>query len=187
MPKRSIRAQFLAERKTRSKAFCLDSSRLIQQRLVAEEVFAKARTVALYSPVYNEVATGLVAGKALKLGKALAYPRVYGDNLEFIVVHSLDELFPGTFGVLEPAGHEVIKLSDLELVVVPGVVFDKRGHRLGYGRGYYDRTLTRCSKDCTKVGFAYDFQVVETLPSAEHDEELSILITEENTLRFNVS
>ena len=186
MPKRSFRAQFLSERKTRSQAFCLDSSRQIQERLIAEDVFAKARTVALYSPVCNEVATGLVAEKALECDKTLVYPRVNKDNLEFIVVRSPDELSAGTFGVLEPVGHEAVKLSDLELVVVPGVVFDKRGHRLGYGRGYYDRALTRCSKECAKVGFAYDFQLVEKLPSAEHDMELSMLITEGKILRFNV-
>jgi len=186
MPKRSIRAQFLAERKTRSKAFCLDSSRQIQQRLLSEEVFARAEVLALYSEIHNEVSTGFVAEKALALGKILAFPRVAGDDLEFIEVESLDDLSVGAFDVLEPKGRETVDLSALDMVVVPGVVFDKRGHRLGYGKGFYDRTLSRCSKDCVKVGLAYDFQLIEALPSAEHDEELSLLITEERILNFHV-
>ena len=186
MPKRSIRAQFLAERKALSKEFCLDSSRQAQQRLLSEDVFAKAKVLALYSEIHNEVSTGLVAKQALELGKTLVFPRVCGNELEFVVVDDLSKLTHGAFGVLEPQCREMVDPAALDLVVVPGVVFDTKGHRLGYGRGYYDRALTRCSQECTKVGFAYDFQLVEELPSVEHDEELSMLITEERILKFHV-
>lgn len=186
MPKRSIRAQFLAKRKALAEAFCFDSSRKIQQTLLSAESFLDANVLALYSEIHNEVSTGLVVRQILELGKTLVFPRVRGDELEFVVVDDLGDLVPGAFGVLEPQGQKVLGPAVLDLIVVPGVVFDKKGHRLGYGRGYYDRILSRCPQACAKVGFAYDFQLVETLPSMEHDEELSMLITEERTLKFDV-
>jgi 5-formyltetrahydrofolate cyclo-ligase len=153
---------------------------------LSEEVFLNAKVLALYSEIHNEVSTGAVAERALELDKTLVYPRVKEEELEFVVVRDLDELTSGAFGVLEPQGQEVLSPAVLDLVVVPGVVFDRKGHRLGYGRGYYDRVLSVCSQGCSKVGFAYDFQLVEKLPSVGHDEELSMLITEENVLNFHV-
>lgn len=178
MPKRSIRTRFLAERNSRSVDFCSDSSRKIQQQLVQSELFLRASTVALYSPIRNEVHTSLVAEKALEGNKTLLYPRVRDEELEFLEVTELSDLAPGAFGVLEPCQGRVLPVAQIELIVVPGVVFDQRGHRLGYGRGFYDRTLSCCGENCSKVGFAYDFQLVKDLPSAEHDEKLSVLITE---------
>lgn len=184
MPKRSIRAQFLAERKSRSVDFCADSSRKIQQRCLQSTEFARASCVALYSPIQNEVQTDLVARQVLESGKLLVYPKVKGDELEFRAVADLSDLKPGAFNVLEPNDGQTVPVEELDLIAVPGIVFDKAGHRLGYGRGYYDRTLTRCRRDCARAGFAYDFQLVERLPSAGHDETLSVLLTESCTLTF---
>jgi len=178
MPKRSIRSRFLAERQSRSADFVCDSSLEIQKRLLLSDAFAGVSTVALYSAIHNEVQTMLVAEQALVDGKRLVYPRVRGEELEFVEVENLDDLTPGSFGVLEPRGQKVVPVDELDLVVVPGVVFDLGGHRLGYGRGYYDRTLASCRDGCVKVGFAYDFQLIEALPAAGHDQTLSVLITE---------
>jgi 5-formyltetrahydrofolate cyclo-ligase len=79
----------------------------------------------------------------------------------------------------------VVSPEALDLVVVPGVVFDQQGHRLGYGRGFYDRALTECTRNCVKVGFAFDFQLIETLPAVAHDRPLSVLMTEARTLNFS--
>jgi 5-formyltetrahydrofolate cyclo-ligase len=101
------------------------------------------------------------------------------------VVASSDDLTPGAFTVPEPVTGDRVPLDALDLVVVPGIVFDRAGHRLGYGRGYYDRALDDCRPDCVKVGFAYDFQVVDLLSiMQEHDRTLSVIITEQRTLNF---
>ncbi|MDH3999570.1 MAG: 5-formyltetrahydrofolate cyclo-ligase, partial [Desulfuromonadales bacterium] len=82
------------------------------------------------------------------------------------------------FGVLEPRGSDVVSLEDISVMVVPGIAFDLSGHRLGYGRGFYDRVLHSASTLTATVGFAYDFQVVPMLPSQPHDQPLSHLVTE---------
>ena len=184
MPKRSIRAQFLSERRSRSLEACIATSAEIQQRFLLSEQFHCADCLALYSAIHNEVLTDTVARQSLEAGKTLVYPRINNDELEFVEVLDLTELVHGAFGVLEPQGSRLVPLKDLDLVVVPGVAFDRTGHRLGYGRGFYDRALLACRADCTKIGFAYDSQLLATLPSAKHDQQLSMLMTEERTLNF---
>ena len=186
MSKRSIRAQFLAERRSLSQDRRDKLSQLVQRRFIDSELFDEAESLALYSAVHNEVLTDLVGRHALAAGKRLAFPRVAGDKLEFIEVASLDELVPGSFAVPEPLADQRVPVASLDLVVVPGIVFDLIGHRLGYGLGYYDRALEGCRSDCKKVGFAYDFQIVGTLPTMEaHDRTLSVLMTEQRRLNFS--
>jgi 5-formyltetrahydrofolate cyclo-ligase len=185
MPKRSIRARFLAERRSLPQDRRDKLSKQIQKKFLRSELFAEAKSLALYSAIHNEVLTDMVGMSALKAGKRVAYPRIAGEDLEFVEIASLDSLAPGSFTVPEPVAGNSVPPASLDLVVVPGIVFDRAGHRLGYGRGYYDKALEECRPDCEKVGFAYDFQVVDTLPiMEEHDRTLSVLMTEQRTLNF---
>jgi 5-formyltetrahydrofolate cyclo-ligase len=185
MPKRSIRSHFLAERKSRSSQVCADLSSEVQRRFMCSDLFRDARCLALYSAIHNEVSTDAIVGQALDSDKSLVFPRVSGEDLEFVMIESPAELVSGAFGVKEPKGCNLVPVEKVDLFVVPGVAFDKRGHRLGYGRGYYDRALAKCPSHCMKVGFAYDFQLVEELPATDYDETLSMLITESQTLNFS--
>ena len=186
MPKSSIRAKYLAERTSLRTHHCLTVSVNIQEKLVKLNMFSRARCIALYSAIRNEVLTDTLANCALKMGKRVAFPRIDGEELEFIEIVNLCDLAPGTFGVHEPTGNIRVTLNDLDLMVIPGVVFDRSGHRLGYGRGYYDRTLKNCPHSCKTIGFAYDFQLIDSLPIVEeHDQKLSLLITEKRVLNFS--
>ena len=106
MPKRSIRAQFLAERKLYPIETCIGLSVEIQNRLLLSNLFREADCLALYSAIHNEISTDTVFIRALELGKTLAYPRVKDDVLEFVEVLNPATLVPGMFGVLEPSGHK---------------------------------------------------------------------------------
>lgn len=152
---------------------------------MCSDFFREARCLALYSAIHNEVSTDEILGQALDRGKSLVFPRVSGEDLEFVLIESPSELVSGAFGVKEPKSCNLVPVEKLDLIVVPGVVFDQRGHRLGYGRGYYDRALAKCQSHCMKVGFAYDFQLVEELPATDYDETLSMLFTESQTLNFS--
>ena len=184
MPKRPIRERLLAERRHCSAETCLQRSLQIQARFIAGGAYRQARCVGLYSPFLNEVQTEQVAARCLADGKRLAYPRVAGEELEFVQVAGPRELVPGAFGILEPAVGQVLAPGEIDLFVVPGVAFDLAGHRLGYGKGYYDRALGRAPAGTERVGFAYEFQVLGQLPAADHDCRLTELVTEQRLLRF---
>jgi 5-formyltetrahydrofolate cyclo-ligase len=104
-----------------------------------------------------------------------------GYGLLAIEIKSLDELSPGTFGILEPAGEKGISPEEIDLVVVPGVAFDKRGNRMGYGAGYYDSFLPKLRPEVKKVAVAFEIQVTDSLPAEEHDVKMDLIITE-NTI-----
>jgi len=185
MPKRPIRTQLLAQRRHCSAEDCLHLSLLIQTRFLDSAAYRQAGCIGLYSPMLNEVQTELLARRCLADGKRLSYPRVKGAGLEFVAVSGLGDLAPGSYGIPEPTGEHLVPYPELELLVVPGVAFDLSGHRLGYGKGYYDRVLALCRPVLERVGFAYEFQVVAQLPADPHDCRLTRLVTEQRILHFS--
>lgn len=182
MPKRSIREEMLVRRQHLAADTCLACSLLAQNRLLNTSEFKAATVIGLYCPVRNEVFTEEIFAAARYSGKTVAYPRVRGDLLDFIEVEQREELVPGTYGILEPSGAKIVPLSALEMIVVPGIAFDFSGHRLGYGKGYYDRFLQKGRGHL--VGLCFDFQLVPRLPAESHDIRMDILVTDERTLRL---
>lgn len=106
--------------------------------------------------------------------KKFYLPRVNGVNLE-ILPYEESRLELGAFHIEEPTGLDTVDAGEIELVVVPAVAYDKNGNRLGRGKGFYDRLLA--STSATKVGVAFDFQVVEVIPAEEHDVPMDIVIS----------
>ena len=178
MGKLSIRKQFLADRK---KIDLLEHARLsqqAQQQLIASACFVRAKALALYSPINNEVATEQIFAAARKDNKRIYYPRVAGDGLDFFAVATPEELVKGAFGVAEPVSGAKISVADLDLIVVPGVAFDLHGYRLGYGRGFYDRQLVGKPTGTVSVGLCFDSQLCDLLPTETHDQTLDFIATE---------
>ena len=111
--------------------------------------------------------------------KRFFLPRVNGVNLE-ILPYDESRLELGAFHIEEPTGENTVNPSELELIVVPAVAFDKKGTRLGRGKGFYDRLLS--TTKATKIGVGYDFQLVEDLPSEPHDVPMDMVITQKTTI-----
>lgn len=178
MVKHATRQRLLLRRKQLDEALCLDLSLRIQQRLLGFAGFSRAKILALYSPVNNEVAIDHLLNVALSQGKQVCFPRVSGETLQFVAVESSEELQPGTFGVAEPVGGNVLAAELIDLLVVPGVAFARDGFRLGYGKGFYDRELSRVRRATVSIGFCYDFQLCDALPTEDHDQPLDYIVTE---------
>lgn len=137
----------------------------------------------LYSSIGTEVDTSYLFD-LLRSRCTIAFPRVnkVEQFLDFSVVESLDALRPGSFNVAEPTG-EAISMSLVECIMVPGLAFDKKGGRLGYGGGYYDKTLREY--EGLIYGLAFDTQVVEALPLEDHDKSIHGLFTESRGYDFS--
>ena len=96
-----------------------------------------------------------------------------------VKIDSFDDLEKGTRGILEPTKkHDIVDVKKLDIVLVPGITFDRSGHRLGYGLAYYDRFLTQLSPSTIIIALAYSFQLVQTLPFEDHDQKMNLIITE---------
>ncbi len=143
-----------------------------------------ARTVALYAALGPEADPAVALPLLLERGVAVVFPRVVGELLEFAPSFSLDDLHAGYRGVLEPKG-DAIDQSVLDVIVVPGVAFDRAGGRLGQGGGHYDRALAGLSSKTFRVGFCFSCQVVDAVPRVQHDELLDAIVTEDVTAYIN--
>ncbi len=146
--------------------------------------FASARTVLAFVSLHDELDTSSLLRAILADGKRLAVPRVLvaTGQLEAVVLTTLDDLVPGSFGVREPRGGTVIALSAIDVAIVPGVAFDRQGGRLGRGGGFYDRCLATRA-DLLTCGLAYEAQVMERVPMQDGDQRVKWLATEAGVVR----
>lgn len=179
--KHSLRAAALAQRSLLSRSESLARSRLIQARVLQFPPYLLRRSVVLYNPIQNEVETREIRDHALVTGKNVFFPRFGPEgSLELIKIGSATEFSPGRFGILEPTGEGRLAGRDREelVVFVPGVAFDLRGNRLGWGKGWYDRLIKKELGEATLVALGYDFQIVDEVPSEEWDQRIHYVITE---------
>ncbi|MCX5668402.1 MAG: 5-formyltetrahydrofolate cyclo-ligase [Candidatus Omnitrophica bacterium] len=157
-------------------------SAIIKSKLFNEEEFKKAKVVMFYVSLKDEVDTLSMIDEALKTGKRIAVPVILKEEKRLIAgeIHNrLEDLESQHFGIYQPMQDRVkeIPLDDIDLVVVPGVAFDRKNIRLGRGHGYYDRFLSGLPKRTKTIGLAFDFQVLEDLPQDPHDVPVSKIIT----------
>ncbi len=135
--------------------------------------------VALYAAIRSELATDAIAQAAIARGLVLAYPRVV-DGDRHLVFHraAAADLAPGHFRIPEPdPGAPIVDAAALAAIVVPALLFDRRGHRLGWGRGYYDATLPM-APTALRIGLGFEQQLVDRLPIHAHDCPVHLIATE---------
>jgi 5-formyltetrahydrofolate cyclo-ligase len=135
--------------------------------------------VCLYDAIGSEVPTRAIAARAVARGLALAYPRVVAGTLELALHRAAPEaLVPGTWNILEPPPDApALRPDQIAVVLLPGLAFDHRGARLGWGRGHYDATFA-AAPDRLRVGLAFEAQLVEHLPTDPHDLFVHLIVTE---------
>ncbi|MCA1831685.1 MAG: 5-formyltetrahydrofolate cyclo-ligase [Actinomycetota bacterium] len=142
---------------------------------------AGAKTVLAFASFGPEIPTDPLLARLLDEGRAVLLPYVEGDRLIAAAISSLDDLIPGYRGIREPALRE--RASTADVVIVPGVAFDERGGRLGYGGGFYDRFLETIDPSVPIVGICFDAQIVTSVPREGHDRDVTVVVTERRVLR----
>lgn len=143
--------------------------------LEAHPAFGAARTVLLYHSLKDEVDTHAFIRK-WGGSKLLLLPVVVGDDLELRRYTGPDDLAVGAYGIEEPVGEAFTDYASIDLVVVPGVAFDRNGNRLGRGRGYYDRLLPRIPA-ARKLGLCFPYQLLDEVPSEPLDVRMDEVLT----------
>jgi 5-formyltetrahydrofolate cyclo-ligase len=187
--KATLRDRMRRARLAMSKAEVRRRSALVVERLLALEAYGRASSVMAYLPVRNEVDATVVMTHCLNDGKVLVLPRMdYEANriVAYRVIEPAEQLVLGRMGLIEPdpARAELVAAEAIDLVAVPGLVFDRAGNRIGWGRGYYDAFLASLGRRARRVGLAYDFQVVDSIEHDGHDVPMDFIVTEHTTLQF---
>ena len=149
----------------------------ICERIIALKEYLKAKRVLCYAAMPEEVQTQGILWAIRRSGRELYVPVTRRDGSMDAVRVTEDTRFnPDGFGIDTPESGEVLSPEELDLVLVPGIAFDRRGNRLGFGKGYFDRFLARCR--CPAVGLAYEMQLVEAIEALPHDVPMDKLVTE---------
>lgn len=174
------RRQALGDDGQRSVAIC--------SRVVNECPIHKDSHWLVYVSVRDEVKTTRLVEDVLAICGQVVVPYCLTDaELGLFLLSDLQQLERGAFGILEPIKtlreERIVSPEILDTVVMPGVAFDRRGNRIGYGKGYFDRLLERLPGDCRKIGLAFDCQIFPAIPTEAHDLPVDYLITESQSIR----
>lgn len=170
---KTLKAELAAEEKAKAAADAL-------MRLEQCPAFANAHRILVYASLPDEISTEVLLSK-WHGKKQLYLPRVKGDTLEILEYHP-GGTHTGAYQIDEPDGESIAETGSLDAIIVPAVAYDRKGNRLGRGKGYYDRLLSTAS--CPKIGFIYDLQLLEAIPAEDHDIPVDYIITEKQTIKI---
>lgn len=188
MDKNELRRKVLNKRKELSNRDIVCLSNKIIDLLINTTLYKNANYIMAYIDFRNEVKTEKLIKKSLEIGKKIIIPISLTESRELLLSELKDydnELTTGAYGILEPKKEYIREVAPeiLDLIIVPGVVFDKRGYRIGYGGGYYDRFLLNINKSVPKVALAFNFQIVEKINEEKHDIPVDYIITDKNIIK----
>ena len=152
-----------------------EASARLAEKFLQSDLYHQAKTIYGYLPYNQEVRTVPMLEQAIRDGKQVAVPKVYGEEMKFIYMTDLSLVEKGYAGIPEPIADEPVADDPGALVLMPGLAFTKSGDRMGYGGGFYDRFLAAEPAHPT-VALCYDFQIVEAIPTEEHDIPVDLVI-----------
>ncbi len=168
MDKQTLRKAIREKKRAMTEQQIEEASRRLGTLFAESELYRNAKTVYGYLPYNQEVRTVPMLQQAIADGKRVAVPKVYGDEMRFIYLDDLTKVAKGYAGIPEPIADEPVADDPTALVLMPGLVFDAQGHRIGYGGGFYDKFLANEPNHPT-LALCYDFQMVEHLETEAFD------------------
>lgn len=180
--KEKARKEILKKLRSQTREEILQKSEIIKKKLFELAEFKKARCVVYFLSMDFEVDTHRMVDESIQMGKIVGVPVVVKGEKELIISRINDrttQLEEGPYGLKQPKAEDVMPISpaEIDLVLVPGLVFDRDGNRLGRGKGYYDRFLEKLPKCARTIGLVFDFQVAEAVPVLPHDIPVHALLT----------
>ncbi|MBI4595983.1 MAG: 5-formyltetrahydrofolate cyclo-ligase [Candidatus Tectomicrobia bacterium] len=190
--KKELRAGILNLRDGMPLAIRNERSSIIEKKLLSLPQYTISKTLMSFCSFGSEVNTERIIKHALESGKRVAVPKVSLKNKSMLISelndYEKDLVSTPPYGILEPSCRAVrpVNPMELDLIIMPGVVFDREGGRIGYGAGFYDRFLEKVPENVCRMAIAFDLQLVNKLPKEPHDKLVDILVTEKEILHFNL-
>ena len=168
MDKKELRRTIRERKRAMTEEEIVSRSEKLGVLFSQSEAYKAAKTIYGYLPYNQEVRTIPMLEQALKDGKRVAVPKVYGDEMKFLYLDDLTQVEKGYAGIPEPIADGPVADDDTALVLMPGLAFDPAGHRIGYGGGFYDKFLAAEPNHPT-LALCYEFQMLPVLDTEEHD------------------
>lgn len=168
MDKKALRAEIRAKKCAMTAQEIEEKSAALAKAFYETAEYKNAKTIYGYLPYNQEVRTTQMLAHALADGKQVAVPKVYGDEMKFILLSDLSQVAKGYAGIPEPIADGPVAADPTALVLMPGLAFDPEGHRLGYGGGFYDKFLA-AEPDHPTLALCYDFQMLPHLDTESYD------------------
>lgn len=168
MDKQTLRRQIREQKRAMTEEQITTFGEKLAELFVQSEAYRQAKTIYGYLPYNQEVRTVPMLEQAIRDGKRVAVPKVYGDEMKFIYMDDLSKVEKGYAGIPEPIADEPVADDPTALVLMPGLAFDREGHRIGYGGGFYDKFLAAEPNHPT-LALCYAFQMQEHLETEEYD------------------
>lgn len=186
MNKKILRKEILDERSKLGIDDHKNYSKIILNTLLGSSYYKNAKTIMTFISFLDEVDTHEFIKKSIEDNKNIVVPITIPETkeLKLSLVKDFNELELGFYNILTPK-EEFIRDTEpalVDLIIVPGVVFDKRGYRIGYGGGYYDRFLSKIDKKIPKISLAFDLQVIDKVPTEYYDIPVDYIITEKEII-----
>lgn len=175
MDKKTLRAIIRTQKRAMTPEQIEEKSRILGEKFLKTQFYRQAKTIYGYLPYNQEVRTVPMLEQALRDGKQVAVPKVYGEEMKFHYLTDLSRVETGYAGIPEPIGDEPVAEDETALVLMPGMAFDREGHRIGYGGGFYDKFLAGEPEHPT-VALCYDFQVLPQLETEEFDVPVDLVL-----------
>ena len=158
------------------------NSRSIAERVLSLPEIQSARAVMAFWSFGSEVETAELIERLHGAGKQVVLPRVEGHDVVAVLYEPGDPTAPASFGAMEPIGAEIVHPTEIDVVIAPGLAFDRRGGRVGYGAGFYDRFLRSVRPDVRVIALAFGVQIVDEAPRDEGDRPVDLIVTEDEVI-----
>ena len=187
LEKSDIRKTILNKRNSISQLDIINNSRIINNSVISTKEYQSSLSIGIYYSIGSEVKTFDIIKHSLENKKEIALPRVI-DSTKIQFFKIMEDKFEkikftkGKYGIFENSMSTTI-IDKIDLLIIPGIAFDLKGYRIGYGKGYYDRFLSLGKSKCI-MGLSYESQIINEIPNNEHDIPVDIIITEKKIIRI---
>lgn len=182
--KEQLRRELIARRERLTDEEVAEKSQLVAGRVLALEEISKCKNLGIYLAINKEVETRFIIDQLI--AKLTIYvPKSTNGQYKWTLFKSWEKLEKGPYGIWQPSTDGVFDSRLVDVVMVPGVAFDRSGTRLGYGKGVFDRLLI--GSTAAKIGLAFDFQVLEKVPREEHDVTVDLVVSEKETIKASLA
>jgi 5-formyltetrahydrofolate cyclo-ligase len=183
MNKNTLREELLEKRRKLEKEEVIEKGNIIKEKLFSLEEYKKAKTVMFFVSFGKEIYTHDMVQEALKgKDKTIVVPKIVDFEVVPCIIENFSRLQRSNYGILEPIEVNEADLHKIDIILVPGIGFDKKGYRIGFGKGYYDKFLKKI--EALKIGLCMDFEIIENIPYNEWDVPMDIVMSEKQIINI---